>query len=114
MWHTAANGAGDAIVVLEMKLAELVLPERVDVIICGSLGYTITNGGAAEDFVRARDAHLKPGGVLFPTRATLFTSVFTDEALFNEQVSVWCWCVDVLVCLLLVLSLLFCYLFVCW
>lgn len=83
----AANGAGNAIIVLDCKLADLVLPEKVDVVICGGFGYTVVNGGTAEDFVRARDAHLKPGGLLFPTRATVYAAAYTDEALYAEQVS---------------------------
>jgi hypothetical protein len=75
------------VIVLECKLADLVLPEKVDVVICGGFGYTVVNGGTGEDFVRARDAHLKPGGLMFPTRATVFAAAYTDEALYAEQVS---------------------------
>lgn len=85
-----ANGTGSTVIVLECKLADLVLPEKVDVIICGAFGYSIVNGGCASDFVRARDRHLKPAGLMFPTRAALFISPFTDEPLYTEQTSKAC------------------------
>jgi len=38
-----------------------------------------------ESYLIARDSLLKPGGKMFPDRATLYAAPFTDDALYNEQ-----------------------------
>jgi len=37
-----------------------------------------------ESYLHARDQLLKPGGKMFPDRATLYAAPFSDEALHAE------------------------------
>ena len=81
-----ANGADKAIVVLQCDIEDLVLPEKVDVIITSSFGYALVNGRGVEWFTIARDKFLKPGGKMFPSTATVYVAPFSDAVLHEEQV----------------------------
>jgi hypothetical protein len=75
-------------VVLHASIDDVVLPEKVDVIISSSFGYALINGHGAEAFIKARDRFLKPGGKMYPSHATMFMCPFSEQALFDEQACV--------------------------
>ena len=80
-----ANGKQDVIEVLNQKVEEVELDERVDVLISEPLGVALVHERMLESYFRARDAHLKPGGKMFPSESTLYAAPFSDEALYHEQ-----------------------------
>ena len=80
-----SNGLGDVVTVLNERVEEVTLDERVDVLISEPLGIALVNERMIESYLIARDTLLKPGGKMFPDRATLYAAPFTDDALYNEQ-----------------------------
>lgn len=75
----------ERIKVIAAKVEECELDERVDVIISEPMGYMLVNERMLESFIHAR-RFLKPGGRMFPTRADLHFALFSDNALYLEQV----------------------------
>ena len=66
------NGLGDVVKVINQKVEEVTLDERVDVLISEPLGIALVNERMLESYLHARDALLKPGGKMFPDRAVLY------------------------------------------
>lgn len=81
----AGNGLSEIVTVLNQRVEDVLLPERVDIIISEPLGIALVNERMLESYIIARDALLKPGGKLFPNCATLFAAPFSDESLYQEQ-----------------------------
>ncbi len=61
--------------------------EKVDVIISEPMGFMLVHERMLESFVLARQKFLKPGGRMFPTRGTIYCLPFSDQSLYNEQMS---------------------------
>ncbi|KAI3426336.1 hypothetical protein D9Q98_008709 [Chlorella vulgaris] len=81
----AANpGIGDRIKVLHGKVEDVVVPEKVDVLVSEPMGTLLVNERMIESYVYARDKHLKPGGRMFPRLGRLHLCAFSDEALYGE------------------------------
>ncbi|MDB4946862.1 MAG: Protein arginine N-methyltransferase 1 [Labilithrix sp.] len=75
------NGCADRIEVHHCELADLALPERVDVIVSDLRGNTPLNGAHLEAIAEARRRFLVPGGTLVPLRDTLYVQLVESEAL---------------------------------
>ena len=81
----AGNGAAGARVeVVAGRVEEVVLPERVDVIVSEPMGTCLFNERMCESLLVARDRFLAPGGRLFPALGRLHAAPFADEALVAE------------------------------
>ena len=80
-----ANGLGDRITVLEVKVEECELPESVDVIVSEPMGFMLIHERMLESYIIARQRFLKPGGRMFPATGTIHLAPFTDPALHAEQ-----------------------------
>ena len=83
----AGNGLSNVVEVLNQRVEDVKLAERVDVLISEPLGIALVNERMLESYLAARDALLKPGGKMFPDRSTLFAAPFSDEPLYTEQYS---------------------------
>lgn len=68
------------------KIEDVVIPEEVDVIISEPMGYMLVNERMLESYIYARKFLNKSCGRMFPTNATMFFALFTDEMVFQEQV----------------------------
>ena len=66
------NGLAGVVKVINQKVEEVTLDERVDVLISEPLGIALVNERMLESYLHARDALLKPGGKMFPDRAVLY------------------------------------------
>lgn len=87
-----ANRLGDVVSVMNQRVEEVQLDERVDILISEPLGIALVNERMLESYIVARDQLLRPGGKMFPDHAVLYAAPFSDEALYNEQlakVSFW-------------------------
>lgn len=91
-----ANGWGDKIVVVNKVLQEIregEIPEKVDCILSETLGNCLFAERGIETVIIARERFLKPGGKLFPCKATLAVAPFSDEVRFkgrnSESVYFW-------------------------
>jgi type I protein arginine methyltransferase len=82
-----ANGYGDIVQVIQGKLEEIELPERVDVIISEPIGFLLVHERMIESYVTARDRFLKPDGLMMPTTGSIVFSPLTDDILYTEQVN---------------------------
>lgn len=80
-----ANGFDDVIEVLEGKIEEVDLPEKVDIIISEPMGFLLLHERMLEVFVLARERWGTPDTKMFPTTGTIYLSPFCDEALLKER-----------------------------
>lgn len=80
-----SNKLGDVVSVLNKRVEDVELDERVDVLISEPLGIALVNERMLESYLIARDKLLKPGGLMFPDAAVLFVCPFSDPALYAEQ-----------------------------
>ena len=66
-----ANGLSHVVQVHQGLVEDVVLPEKVDVLVSEWMGFYLLNEGMLDSVLAARDAHLKAGGVLLPPVARL-------------------------------------------
>jgi histone-arginine methyltransferase CARM1 len=78
---------GSKIRVLHGKVEEVVLPEKVDVLVSEPMGTLLVNERMLETYFYARDHHLRKGGKMFPGSGTIYVSAFSDEQLYQEIAS---------------------------
>jgi len=81
----AANGLAGEVSVLNQRVEDVELDERVDILISEPLGIALVNERMLESYLVARDRLLKPGGKMYPDQAVLYAAPFTDAALYAEQ-----------------------------
>lgn len=81
-----ANGYS-AVKVLEGKIEEVELPEKVDVVISEPIGVLLLHERMCESFLYARDRWLKEGGRMFPASGTIYLAPFTDAAGYAETLN---------------------------
>ncbi|VDK42148.1 unnamed protein product [Anisakis simplex] len=87
-----SNNLTDKIVVVPGRVEEIMIPEKVDIIISEPMGYMLVNERMLESYIHSRK-FLKNGGRMFPTLGELHVALFSDEALFIEQstkANFWC------------------------
>lgn len=95
------NGYSHIVEVIQGKLEEIELPERVDVIISEPIGFLLVHERMIESYVTARDKFLKPDGLMMPTNGSIVFSPMTDEYLYMEQVNKGqLWTVQLFLCFL--------------
>ncbi len=80
----AANGLSERVIVLQGALAEITLPESVDLIISEPLGVLLVHERMLEVFVAARERWLKPNGHMVPQAAVLSVAPFEDHYLHTS------------------------------
>lgn len=61
--------------------------EKVDIIVSEPLGVLLVNERMLESFLIARDHFLKPDGIMNPSKATMFFLPFSDQALYENNLS---------------------------
>jgi len=67
----AANGLAHVIEVMQGTAEEVVLPEKVDIIISEWMGYFLLRESMLDSVLVARDKWLKPGGAMYPSHARM-------------------------------------------
>jgi hypothetical protein len=77
--------------VVHGKAEEIDLPEgaKVDVIVSEWMGFYLLHESMLESVLLARDKHLKPDGVMLPSRATLYAAACRLGQFYSEQVDFW-------------------------
>jgi len=83
----AANGFADRIQVIQGKVEDIELPEKVDIIVSEPIGFLLVHERMLETYVVAREKFLKPGGLMMPTTGSILLCPFTDDALYRDQAS---------------------------
>lgn len=84
-----ANGFADVIEVRETKVEDMELPEQVDIIISEWMGYFLFYESMLDTVLFARDKWLKPGGLMFPDKATLYVCAIEDAEYKADKIDFW-------------------------
>jgi protein arginine N-methyltransferase 1 len=75
-----AQGLEDTVEIIQREVEELVLPEKVDVIISEWMGYLLLRESMLDSVLVAKEKWLKPDGVLYPSHAWIHVApIFTKE-----------------------------------
>ena len=73
-------------------MEEITLPdgiEKVDIIISEWMGYCLFYESMLDTVLFARDKWLKPGGLMFPDRATLYVTAIEDRQYKDDKIHWW-------------------------
>lgn len=85
-----ANKLSDTITLIKGKVEEVVLPvPHVDIIISEWMGYCLFYESMLDTVLYARDKWLKPDGLLFPDKCTLFVTAIEDRQYKDEKINWW-------------------------
>ncbi|XP_064541565.1 protein arginine N-methyltransferase 1-B [Drosophila montana] len=86
------NNLQDVITVVKGKIEEIELPngvEKVDIIISEWMGYCLFYESMLDTVLYARDRWLKPNGMMFPDRGTLYITAIEDRQYKDEKINWW-------------------------
>ncbi|XP_032893742.1 protein arginine N-methyltransferase 1-like [Amblyraja radiata] len=85
-----ANHLDKIIVIFSGKVEEVQLPvDQVDIIISEWMGYCLFYESMLNTVIYARDKWLKPGGLMFPDRATLYIVAIEDRQFKDFKIHWW-------------------------
>lgn len=84
-----ANGLQDVVQCLHGSLDDVHVPEPVDVIVSVLTGNLLMSEDLLPVLFRARDALLKPSGVLIPDRATIVVAPVSAPRLHEREIASW-------------------------
>eukprot|EP01134_Creolimax_fragrantissima_P005935 CFRG5935T1 len=85
-----ANGFTDVIQVINDKVENIDLPEKVDIIVSEWMGYFLLYESMFESVIFARDKWLVEGGLMLPSKASLYLCAISDESFVRDRVDFWC------------------------
>ncbi|XP_039735729.1 protein arginine N-methyltransferase 2 isoform X1 [Pteropus medius] len=83
------NGFADVITVFQQKVEDVVLPEKVDVLVSEWMGTCLLFEFMIESILYARDAWLKEDGVIWPTTAALHLVPCSADKDYRSKVLFW-------------------------
>ncbi|TKY50681.1 arginine N-methyltransferase 6 [Spatholobus suberectus] len=83
------NNLSNVIMVLHGRLEDVEINEKVDVIISEWMGYMLLYESMLGSVITARDRWLRPGGLMLPSKATLYMAPFTHTKRYHESVDFW-------------------------
>ncbi|XP_971226.2 protein arginine N-methyltransferase 1 isoform X1 [Tribolium castaneum] len=86
------NKLDHIITIIKGKVEEVELPEgidKVDIIISEWMGYCLFYESMLDTVLYARDKWLKPDGLLFPDRCSLFITAIEDRQYKDEKINWW-------------------------
>lgn len=84
------NGFSDVITLIQGKVEDVELPvDKVDIIISEWMGYFLLYENMLETVIWARDKWLKPDGLIFPDKATLYICAIEDADYKEEKIHWW-------------------------
>ncbi|MBI4814649.1 MAG: 50S ribosomal protein L11 methyltransferase [Deltaproteobacteria bacterium] len=81
----AANGLDDTIKVIRAPAEELMLEERVDILVSEWLGNFALVESMLEDVLHAREKNLKPGGRMIPASVSLILAPLDDAVTYADD-----------------------------
>ncbi|XP_058588334.1 protein arginine N-methyltransferase 2 isoform X5 [Neofelis nebulosa] len=83
------NGFADIITVFQQKVEDVVLPEKVDVLVSEWMGTCLLFEFMIESILYARDVWLKEDGVIWPTTAALHLVPCSADRDYRSKVLFW-------------------------
>lgn len=85
----SSNKVDDQVTVIQSKVEDAILPEKVDVIVSEWMGYMLLYESMLQSVIFARDKWLKKDGVLLPEKARMFIAPLTDHDEGFERIDFW-------------------------
>lgn len=83
------NGLGDRVIVLQGRIEDVEMPERVDIITSVFTGNLLYSEDLLPSLFYARDKWLKPGGHLIPDMGELMAAPVSAPRLHEDTMGVW-------------------------
>jgi protein arginine N-methyltransferase 1 len=84
------NGYADRVTIIKGKLEEITLPEDgVDIIISEWMGYFLLYESMLDTVIYARDRWLKPDGLIFPDKCSLWMVAIEDAEYRHDKIDWW-------------------------
>ena len=84
------NGLQDKVVLLQGKMEEVNLPvDKVDIIISEWMGYFLLYESMLDTVLVARDKYLVEGGLILPSKATMYIAGIEDADYKEEKIAFW-------------------------
>jgi protein arginine N-methyltransferase 1 len=83
------NGFEEVVVLIKQKMEDVVLEEKVDIIISEWMGYFLLYESMLETVLVARDKWLRPGGIILPNTARMYLTAIEDEDYKEEKIHFW-------------------------
>ncbi|MEH6604224.1 MAG: class I SAM-dependent methyltransferase [Pseudomonadales bacterium] len=83
------NNLSDRIVILEGKVEEVAIPEKVDLILSVMAGNLLFSEDLLPSFYHARDKYLKDGGIVIPSVAELVVAPVSAPKTYDFHVGRW-------------------------
>jgi len=83
------NGLGDVITVLQQRMEDVELPEKVDVVVSEWMGYLLIYESMLRSVLVARDKWLKDDGHMFPRYANMYAAPYSDSKEYSSYVDYW-------------------------
>lgn len=83
------NGLDDIITLFHGQIEEIVLPEKVDVIVSEWMGYFLLFEGMLDSVIKARDKWLADDGLMGPSDTSIILSLIEDEDWINTYYNYW-------------------------
>lgn len=83
------NGLQDKIEVINEKVENIKLKEKVDIIISEWMGFYLFHESMFDSVVIARDKFLKKDGMMFPSHAKIYAAPCSMNTVFKDQISFW-------------------------
>jgi len=86
----ADNNLSDIVTIIRGKVEEIELPvPKVDIIISEWMGYCLFYESMLDTVLYARDKWLRPGGLMFPDRATVYITAIEDRQYKDDKINWW-------------------------
>ncbi|XP_035233957.1 probable protein arginine N-methyltransferase 6 isoform X2 [Stegodyphus dumicola] len=82
----ATNGYADRIIVMQEKMEDANLPEKVDIIVSEWMGYMLMYESMLPSLLYARDRWLKQGGHLFPEEVRIYIAPISDYQEYEYRI----------------------------
>jgi len=83
------NGLDDIITLFHGQIEEIILPEKVDVIVSEWMGYFLLFEGMLDSVIKARDKWLADDGLMGPSDTSIILSLIEDEDWVNTYYNYW-------------------------
>ncbi|KAN0024197.1 hypothetical protein ACTFIV_008597 [Dictyostelium citrinum] len=83
------NGLSDIVTVFKGKLEHIAFPEYVDVIVSEWQGSFLIFESMIESVIYARDNLMKPGGIILPSKASIYLSPINVESFYDQYINQW-------------------------
>jgi SAM-dependent methyltransferase len=84
-----SNGLDARVTVLHGRIEDVIVPERVDVLVSVLTGNFLLSEDLIESLVFARERVLRPGGTLIPSIATMEAAPVSAGRLHDEMIAAW-------------------------